>query len=147
VATAANAINPLRYLTDRNEARWSAREWSQRRGWLFLTSRDDLASTTMPLLSVWLDCIVRRLLTRPQGHSRRVWIVVDELAALRRQAQARKPARAGRTRELSAVIGFQTISQLRAIYGREQATVLSSMPSTKLLLRVDEPETAQFLSR
>ena len=145
VATAANAINPLRYLSDRSEPRWSAREWSRHtRGWLFLTSRDDLAAAIMPLLSVWLDCIVRRLLARSQSpeQRRRVWVVVDELAALKRQAQLENLLVRGRKRDLSAVIGFQTISQLRAIYGREQASVLSSMPSTKLLLRVDEPATS-----
>jgi hypothetical protein len=150
IATAANAINPLRYLPDKTEPRWSAREWvDQAHGWIFLTSRDDMATAVMPLLSVWLDCIVRRLLARPapSGDRARVWIVVDELAALKRQAQLENLLVRGRKRELSAVIGFQTISQLRAIYGREQASVLSSMPSTKLLLRVDEAETAEFLSR
>ena len=148
VATAANAINPLRYRSDRTKPPWSAREWSQHaRGWLFLTSRDDLAAAITPLLSVWLDCIVRRLLARSHAPSRRVWIVIDELAALKRQAQLENLLVRGRKRDLSAVVGFQTISQLRAIYGREPAAVLSSMPSTKLLFRVDEPETAQFLSR
>jgi hypothetical protein len=150
VATAANAINPLRYLPRKCGPPWSARQWSQHaRGWVFLTSRDDLAVAIMPLLSVWLDCIVRRLLARPapRGDRTRVWIVVDELAALKRQAQLENLLVRGRKRQLAAVIGFQTISQLRAIYGREQASVLSSMPSTKLLLRVDEPETAEFLSR
>lgn len=150
VATATNAINPLRYLPEQAEYGWSAREWATtRRGWVFLTSRDDIAAAVMPLLSLWLDCIVRRLLagTTGGGRSRRVWIVVDELSALKRQAQLESLVVRGRKRDLAAVIGFQTISQLRAIYGRDQAGVLASMPSTKLLLRVDEPETAQFLSR
>lgn len=150
VATAANAINPLRYLPKKAERSWSAREWSTgHRSWVFLTSRDDMATAVMPLLSVWLDCIVRRLLARQAEEKtlKRVWIVVDELAALARQAQLENLLVRGRKRELSAVIGFQTISQLRAIYGREQASVVASMPSTKLLLRVDEPETALFLSR
>ena len=45
------------------------------------------------------------------------------------------------------MLGFQSIAQLRRIYGQEQAAVLASMPSTKLVLRVDEPETAAFLAR
>jgi hypothetical protein len=147
VATAANAINPLRYLPAASAFRWSARAWAPgARGWIFLTSRDDLAVAIMPLLSVWLDCIVRRLLAQSAPRDR-VWIVVDELAALKRQAQLENLLVRGRKRQLAAVIGFQTVSQLRAIYGREQASVLCSMPSTKLLLRVDEAETAELLSR
>ena len=43
---------------------------------------------------------------------------------------------------LSVVIGFQNVSQLRAIYGRDQAVTLTSSPTTKAILRVDETETA-----
>ena len=53
----------------------------------------------------------------------------------------------GRKHGLAAILGFQSIAQLRRIYGHEQAAVLASMPSTKLLLRVDEPETATFIAR
>jgi hypothetical protein len=45
------------------------------------------------------------------------------------------------------LLGYQSIAQLRRIYGHEQAAVLASMPSTKLLLRVDEPDTAAFIAR
>jgi len=52
VATAANAINPLRYVFDRADQRWSARTWSENGGgWLFLTSRDGMSAAVMPLLS------------------------------------------------------------------------------------------------
>ncbi len=94
VATAANAINPLRYVPGKSAPGWSARAWSRRaRGWVFLTSRDDLAAAIMPLLSLWLDCIVRRLLARPapRGDRSRVWIVVDELAALKASESAQEP--------------------------------------------------------
>ena len=39
------------------------------------------------------------------------------------------------------VVSFQAMSQLRAIYGRDEATTLLSCPSTKLIMRTDEPET------
>ena len=77
-----------------------------------------------------------------------------DLDRSRRTASARAPGQPGdpgdpgRKRGLAAVLGFQSIAQLRRIYGHEQATVLASMPSTKLILRVDnEPETAAFLAR
>jgi len=74
--------------------------------------------------------------------------VVDELPVLGRQAEARDAGNARtKKRGLAAVFGFQSIAQLRRIYGHEQAAVLASIPSTKLLLRVDEPETAAFIAR
>jgi hypothetical protein len=66
--------------------------------------------------------------------------VVDELPVLGSRAKlARTKARACR-------LGFQSIAQLRRIDGHEQAAVLASMPSTKLLLRVDKPKTAAFVA-
>jgi type IV secretory pathway TraG/TraD family ATPase VirD4 len=73
--------------------------------------------------------------------------VVDELSVLGRQAKLETLVTRGRKRGLAAVLGFQSIAQLRRIYGHEEAAVLASMPSTKLLLRVDEPETAAFIAR
>ena len=108
--------------------------------------RDESNSAALPLANLWLDLIVGRLLNSA-SHRRRVWIVVDELPVLGRQAKLETLVTRGRKRGLAAVLGFQSIAQLRRIYGHEQAAVLASMPSTKLLLRVDEPETAAFIAR
>ena len=111
-----------------------------------MTMRDESNSAALPLANLWLDLIVGRLLNSA-AHRRRVWIVVDELPVLGRQAKLETLVTRGRKRGLAAVLGFQSIAQLRRIYGHEQAAVLASMPSTKLLLRVDEPETAAFIAR
>jgi type IV secretory pathway TraG/TraD family ATPase VirD4 len=125
---------------------WSALEWAGHpEGWLFLTLRDESSTAALPLANLWLDLIVGRLLNA--GHRRRTWIVVDELPVLGRQAKLETLITRGRKHGLAAVLGFQSIAQLRRIYGHEQAAVLASMPSTKLLLRVDEPETAAFIAR
>ena len=110
-----------------------------------MTIRDDSSSAALPLASLWLDLIVGRLLNSA-SHRRRVWIVVDELPVLGRQAKLETLVTRGRKRGLSAVLGYESIAQLRRIYGREQAAVLASRPSTKLLPRVDEPETAAFIA-
>lgn len=147
IATVANATRSFAYLpsTDGRSA-WSALHWSrQPEGWLFLSMRDASSSATVPLVNLWLDLIVGRLLD--SQHRRKVWIVVDELPVLGRQARLETLVTRGRKRGLCTVLGFQSIAQLRRIYGHEQATVLASMPSTKLILRVDEPETAAFLAR
>jgi type IV secretory pathway TraG/TraD family ATPase VirD4 len=103
-------------------------------------------SASLPIANLWLDLIVGRLINSGNQH-RRAWIVVDELPVLGRQAKLEMLVTRGRKRSLAAVFGFQSIAQLRRIYGHEQAAVLASMPSTKLLLRVDEPETAAFIAR
>jgi Type IV secretion-system coupling protein DNA-binding domain len=148
VATVANATTPFLYLPPSDgRPPWSALEWAGHpEGWLFLTMRDQSNSAALPLANLWLDLIVGRLLNST-SHRRRVWIVVDELPVLGRQTKLEMLVTRGRKRGLAAVLGYQSIAQLRRIYGQEQAAVLASMPSTKLLQRVDEPETAAFIAR
>jgi len=148
IATVANATRPFLYLPPADgRPPWSALQWAEHpEGWLFVTMRDESNSAALPLANLWLDLIVGRLLNSDSDR-RRVWIVVDELPVLGRQAKLETLVTRGRKRGLAAVLGFQSIAQLRRIYGHEQAAVLASMPSTKLLLRVDEPETAAFIAR
>jgi len=146
VATAFNATNPFRYLTGDAEESWSALEWAQSRaGWLFLTSTEDSRDAALPLQSVWLDCIVRRLMAEQERRGL-VWIIADELPVLKRQSQLETLVVRGRKRGLCAVLGFQAITQLRAIYGHEQTATLAAAPATKLILRTGEAETARWSS-
>jgi type IV secretory pathway TraG/TraD family ATPase VirD4 len=146
VATAYNATNSFRHLPTQAGRAWSALEWAQsREGWLFLTSTEDSREAALPLQSVWLDCIIRRLMGT-QEHREQVWIMADEIPVLKRQNQLEALVVRGRKRGLCAVLGFQAITQLRAIYGHEQTATLAAAPATKLILRTGEAETARWSS-
>ena len=95
---------------------------------------------------VWLDSLVRWLMTTEIGGEKRVWIIDDELPLLGFQAELATLLTRGRKRGLCVVIGFQNISQLRLIYGREGATTLTSCPTTQVILRITEAETAKWAS-
>jgi type IV secretory pathway TraG/TraD family ATPase VirD4 len=94
---------------------------------------------------VWLDSLVRWLMSAEFG-SDQVWIMADELPALGYQPQIEKLVTRGRKRGLAVVMGFQNVSQLRSIYGRDGAVTLTSSPTTKVILRCDEAETAKWAS-
>jgi Type IV secretion-system coupling protein DNA-binding domain len=146
VATAFNATSSFRHLPQSAEQAWSALEWARmREGWLFLSSTEDSREAALPLQSVWLDCIVRRLMA-DDGSRGKVWIIADELPVLRRQAELETLGVRGRKRGLCAVLGLQAITQLRAIYGHDQTATLAAAPATKLILRTGEAETARWSS-
>ena len=148
VATVANAIKPLEFLPRRNDSHdtWSACKWATRpKGWLFLASTEDSRDAVRPLQSVWLDALIRWLMTAEIG-SQQVWLIIDELKTLGYQAQLERLVTGGRKRGLCAVMGFQDVSQLRSIYGRDRSITLVSSPSTKVILRCDEAETAKWAS-
>jgi len=146
VATAFNATKAFHHLPPPSERQWSALEWAEsRRGWLFLSSTEDSRDAASPLQSVWLDCLVRRLMAAQESREQ-IWIIADELPVLRRQAQLESLVVRGRKRGLCAVLGFQAITQLRALYGRDQTATMVAAPATKLILRTGEPETARWSS-
>jgi len=146
VATAFNATSSFRHLPQSAEQAWSALEWAGTCDrWLFLSSTEDSREAALPLQSVWLDCIVRRLMA-DDGSRGKVWIIADELPVLRRQAELETLVVRGRKRGLCAVLGLQAITQLRAIYGHDQTATLAAAPATKLILRTGEAETARWSS-
>jgi hypothetical protein len=81
-----------------------------------------------------------------QERREQVWIIADELPVLKRQSQLEALVVRGRKRGLCAVLGFQAITQLRAIYGHEQTATLAAAPATKLILRTGEADTARWSS-
>ena len=128
LGTAMNAIKTFSHLPKREQSdrTWSAREWAQRRsGWIFLPSQEDIVEAIRTLQGLWLDCLVRWLMTADIG-SDQTWVMADELASLGHQPQIEKLLTRGRKRGLAVVLGLQNVSQLQAIYGREGCITLTT---------------------
>lgn len=143
------AIEGFGYMPRRDQTRrqWSAREWARNpKGWIFFTSDATTRDAVQALQGIWLDCLARWLRARP-FHSQHVWIFAEECAAMGYQPELKEIATRGRKRDLSLVMNVQSISQLREIYGHDGAITLISSPSTKIILRVDETEMAEWASQ
>lgn len=68
--------------------RWTTREWErERKGWLFLTATPETRERLAPLVSLWLDTLVLRLINQGQPGPRPAWFVLDELASLQKLPQ------------------------------------------------------------
>jgi hypothetical protein len=127
--------------------RWSAAEWAkERKGWIFLTSRPTMRERLRPLLSLWLDLLVLRLMNDGNSAGKPVWFVLDELASLQRLPQLMTAITENRKSNNPMVLGFQGKAQLEALYGH-MAEVLLSQPATKIFLKTSEPNAAEWISR
>ena len=121
---------------------WSAYEWAQRRrGWLFLTSTPQTLDRLRPLISLWFDLLLMRLLA---GGSP-VWVILDELPTLNRLPKLPEALALARKPNVRLVIGLQGRAQLEARYGTEAEAMLSQ-PATKAFLRTNEPRAAKWIS-
>lgn len=128
---------------------FSIRRWlnSGQRGWLFLPYKDNQLDTLKNLISCWLDIACRSVLSLDENPQRRIWLSIDEAASLGRIQTLGDFLTKARKYGGSAIVGLQSISQLRSLYGNEHAQTLLSCLSTWLVLRAGDPETAEYMSR
>jgi hypothetical protein len=125
---------------------WTATQWAEkRRGWIFITSRPTMREALRPLISLWIDTLVLRLLNEPMPEQRPVWFVIDELASLQRLPQLHTAITENRKSQNPVILGFQGRSQMEARYG-EDAEAMLSQPATKIFLRTTEPRAAKWVS-
>jgi hypothetical protein len=125
---------------------WTATQWAvKRQGWIFITSRPALREALRPLISLWLDILVLRLLTEPHPNQRPAWFVIDELASLQRLPNLHTAITENRKSNNPVILGFQGRSQLEARYG-EDAEAMLSQPATKIFLKTSEPRAARWVS-
>ena len=126
---------------------WSIRRYvREEKGWLWLSYREDQAATLRPLLATWIGEAVSATLSLPPDAGRRHWLLLDEVASLGRVQGLSDGLTKGRKYGLCAMMGLQSISQLRDVYGKDGAQTLLSCLSSQLLLRANDPETAEYES-
>jgi len=126
--------------------RWTTVDWArQQSGWLFLTSPPRFRERLLPLIGLWLDTLVLRLMNQGNMSTRKAWFVLDELASLQRLPQLHTALTENRKSNNPVVIGFQGRSQLEVRYGHEAEAMLSQ-PATKIFLHTSEPRAAKWIS-
>jgi len=115
-------------------------------GWLWLPYREDQGAALRPLLAAWIGEAVNAKLSMPLDRIRRHWLLLDEVASLGRVQGLSDALTKGRKYGLCAVVGLQSVSQLRDAHGQDGAQTLLSCLSSQLLLRANDPETAEYAS-
>lgn len=143
----AHHLAPQRHL---QPGGFSLRDWlTTGSGSLYLSWRADMQSALAPLLASWVDIAVNAVLALPPERERRIWLVLDELAALGPLNSLESALTLGRKHGLAIVAGLQSTAQLDRLYGRDTAVVLRSCFRSLLVLGIakTDPDTAEALSR
>lgn len=129
---------------------FSLRRWlEEETGSLFLTWRADMQAALSPLLATWVDIVANAVLSLPPDPDRRVWLILDELAALGKLDSLESTLTLGRKHGLAAVVGVQSTAQLDRLYGKDSATVLKGCFRNLVVLAIakTDPATAEEFSR
>lgn len=132
------------------QGNFSIRQWltQEDAGNLYITWREDMSVALKPLISAWVDVLCTSVLSLPEDASRRIWLVIDELASLEKLASLEAALTKGRKHGLRVVAGLQSTSQADDIYGLKTAQTLRSCFRTLVVLggsRTD-PKTNEDMS-
>lgn len=142
IGTTLNML-PQRHETERT---WSADEWTRtRQGWLFITSSPATEASQLPLMTLWLDMLILRMMTNRSGWFQRTFLIIDELASLKMLPQLPRALTRLRKSNVSLVLGFQSQADVEDIYGKAAMSMLSQ-PATKMFFRTSEPETSEWVA-
>lgn len=147
LATLSLIAQALRLLPPEEPSRkpWSALQWAkERKGWIFLRTVSTTREAELPLLSMWLDMLILRLM---EPSLVPVWVIIDELASLNVLPKLKTAATELRKFNIRIVLGLQARSQLQSLYGEKDAQTIMQMAQTKLFLRLNEPDAADWASR
>ena len=78
-----------------------------------------------PLISLWLDLLVLRLMNE-ESSTAKTWFVLDELASLQRLPQLTTAVTENRKSNNPMVLGFQGKAQVEALYGHVAEAMLGA---------------------
>ena len=127
---------------------FSVRDWVQngKGGFLFLSSDASTHETRRAMIATQIELAIVALLSLPPSRVRRLWFIVDELPTLHQIPSLTSGLRESRQFGGAFVLGTQVMSELRDIYGREEAESISGNCNTRLVLSSPDWQTAQWLS-
>ena len=116
-------------------------------GWLFITARADQRKTLIPLISAWVDIAMNALMVLPEDYNRRLWFIMDELAALQKLPCLQGGLAEVRKYGGCLLVGFQSKPQLEEIYGEKAAAAMLDLFNTFIFFCCKEPSTQQWISK
>jgi len=143
------SIDSLELFED-TEHSFSIRSWvkeDQGEGWLFLSSPPEYREEMATLLSLWTSIATESINSLSRNLERRIWVVIDELPAIRKLPTLQVMLAEVRQRGGCAVLCAQDMSLLDEIYGHSIVKSIANLCSTKVVFRIEGADIAERMSK
>ena len=145
-------IKPLRFLSDKSEAgSFSIHDYlhdvdTGSSSWLFLAAEPSTRELTIPLNASLAELVIAYLMVHNTPKNRKLWFIMDELAAFGRFPSLAKLMQEGRKYGTCVIAGLQSSSQLFSHYGQGDASNLFALFKTKFAFQSDDPMMGRLYS-
>ena len=145
-AILTTSLRPLIYMPEARRP-LSIRNWLEREeqdSFLFLSSGGWDHESRMALIATQMEVAIVSMISGERDPDRRIWFIIDELPTMAQIPSLKSALAESRQFGGCFVIGTQVISELREIYGRNDAETISGNCNTRLVLGTPDMATAQF---
>ncbi len=102
---------------------------------------DELNSTR---IAVFVDSIIKTLLSFSDSDTRRVYFILDELGMLKKIPSIIQGVLLARSLGGAFWLGIQDFGKMTSIYGKELALAIVGSCSSKLIFKLGDPDTREF---
>lgn len=123
-------------------------DWVQNdsvRSMLYLTTSETVQETLRPLLSLWIDIAVLRLLEMPDNLDRRRFFMIDEFGTLQRLNMIIKGLTLSRSKGGAFFLAIQDTGILDDVYGKLRQTIINACGNF-ITFAVEDNDVAEFCS-
>ena len=111
---------------------------NKKQSWLFLTASPRNRIILRPLISVWLNLIINNIMELGPNYDRRIWLVIDELAALNKIPSLTLALSEIRKYGGCFIAAMQSVNQLSKIYGYHDSLTMIDQFASKIIMRSQE---------
>lgn len=148
LATAHTWSRAIELLADL-DGDFSIEEWikSDNGGLIFLNASQKYQNIVSPLARFFVDFLLNILLGLGQDLNRRVFIVLDEFQNLSAIPSLLSILALGRSAGAAVIAGTQDFGLVDQKYGQNAKTTLVNAMNTLILMKIIEPNTAEYLSK
>lgn len=113
---------------------------------LFVSSKADSHDNIKSLISAWLDIAILQLMNLDPEIKRTLWFILDELPSLQRLPNLQKGLAESRKYGGAFLVTCQLYSQLKEIYGHNNAQSISGLCRNRVTFSTPDEATANWCS-
>jgi len=132
-----------------NKEPFNIEKWlkSNKQSKLFLLNNVKDSDLNAIRISVFVNTIIKIILSMEENSERRVYFYLDEIGAAAQIDSLETALILGRSFGLTVIFGIQEIAKIDHIYGENIRKTMVNNLNTKIILRVSDYETANYLSQ
>lgn len=149
-AVATAYTRNFKYLSLMKGPRFSFKDWARDEdsdAWVFITVRDDMKETLKPMTTMLIEAALTSILTLDADEQRLIGVILDEFGTLHEIPSFSNFISTCRKYGGMPVIGFQSNSQVDAIYGDKTSKVLMDSMGALAAFRINGSDGAEWLAK